>query len=188
MINLKPACRQMIDLLAGVGNEQLSGPTPCTEYTLRDLVTHVDVAAQGFIGIAGKNVSQSTDTAGAAESTAGGLSDDWRGSVAKNVQALGDAWDDPAAWQGRTDAAGLDLPNATWGKIALTEMVMHGWDIARATGQPFGLPDDTLQACFDHVTEFVPNAPIEGLWGPAVEVPADASLLDRTVAITGRYP
>ena len=57
--------------------------------------------------------------------------------------------------------AGSDL----WGKITLTELVVHGWDIATATGQPFDLPERTLQACFQHVATFVPNAPVLGLWG-----------------------
>jgi hypothetical protein len=50
-----------------------------------------------------------------------------------------------------------------WGKITLTELVVHGWDIATATGQPFDLPEHTLQACFQHVATFVPNAPVPGL-------------------------
>ncbi|CDR18244.1 TIGR03086 family metal-binding protein [Streptomyces iranensis] len=183
MIDLKPVCRQMIDVLAGVSNEQLTSPTRCTEYTVHDLILHVDGASQGFIGIARKDA----DTA-AAEPSAANLGDDWRVSIVENVRALGDAWHDPAAWQGRTDAAGVDLPNDTWGRIALTEIVVHGWDIARATDQPFDLPDDTLRACYAHVAAFVPNAPVEGLWGPAVEVPTEASLLDRIVAITGRRP
>ncbi|MDT7631469.1 MAG: hypothetical protein QOI50_3399, partial [Pseudonocardiales bacterium] len=45
-----------------------------------------------------------------------------------------------------------------------------------------------LRACFDHLAGFLPNAPVEGLWGPPIEVSANAALLDRTVAITGRDP
>jgi len=105
-----------------------------------------------------------------------------------SVQALGKAWDDPAAWEGIGNVPDSDLSNTTWGKITLTELVVHGWDIATATGQPFDLPEQTLQACFDHVAVFVPNAPLPDLWGPPAEVPPDASLLDRIVAITGRVP
>ncbi|MGY5130017.1 hypothetical protein [Streptomyces nigrescens] len=65
---------------------------------------------------------------------------------------------------------------------------MHGWDIAKATEQAFSLPHETLQACFNHVAGFVPKAPIEGLWGPTVEVPADAPLLDQVLGLTGRHP
>ena len=73
--------------------------------------------------------------------------------------------------------AGVELSNTTWGKITLTELVVHGWDIAIAIGHPFDLPEHTLQACFDHVAVFVPNAPLPDLWGPPVEVPQDAALL-----------
>ncbi|WP_411139339.1 maleylpyruvate isomerase N-terminal domain-containing protein [Streptomyces sp. C10] len=52
MIDLEPACRQIIDVPAGVGDEQLTKPTPCTEYTVRDLIVHVGEAAQGFTMIA----------------------------------------------------------------------------------------------------------------------------------------
>jgi len=81
-----------------------------------------------------------------------------------------------------------ELSNELWGRITLTELVVHGWDIAVATGQPFDLPGETLRACLEHVAEFVPNAPVPGLWGPAVGVPVDATLLDRIVAATGRTP
>ena len=76
----------------------------------------------------------------------------------------------------------------TWAKIALTELMVHGWDLARATGQPFDLPEPTLRACLEHVAVFVPAAPLPELWDPPVAVAADAGLLDRIVAITGRTP
>ena len=110
------------------------------------------------------------------------------GHVDGHVQALAVAWDDPAVWRGSTAVAGVELPNERWGMIALTELVVHGWDLARGTGQPFDLPDDTLRACLDHVAEFVPMAPFPDLWGPPVGVAADASVLDQIVAITGRTP
>ena len=85
---------------------------------------------------------------------------------------------------------GSDLSNETWGRIALTELVVHGWDLAVATGQrideSFDLPEHTLRACLDHVAEFVPDAPFPELWGTPVVVAPDAPLLDRILAITGR--
>ena len=116
------------------------------------------------------------------------LGPDWRDSVAQHVLALGTAWDNPAAWEGSANVPGSDLSNELWGKITLTEIVVHGWDIAMATGQPFDLPEQTLQACLDHASKFVPNAAIPALWGPPVEVAPDATLLDQIVAVTGRRP
>ena len=145
MIDLNPACEAMIKVLADVGDDRLTTPSPCTEFTVGDLIDHVDLVAQGATALA----------LGSSERPATGYS---------------------------------YLSNSTWGKIALTELVVHGWDIATATGQGFDLPEQTLQACFEHVAVFVPNAPLPDLWGPPVEVPPDAALLDRILAITGRAP
>jgi len=185
MIDLKPACRGMVELLRHVTDDQLAGPTPCDEYTVGDLVDHVDQVSCGSILL----VQPDLDAVHRPISSfAPRVGADWRDEVAGHVRVLGDAWDDPAAWEGAADVAGSDLSKEMWGKITLTELVVHGWDIARATGQAFDLPVPTLQACLDHVAAFVPNAPVPGLWGPPVDVSPDAPLLVRIVAITGRTP
>jgi uncharacterized protein (TIGR03086 family) len=167
VIDLKPACTATATLVRGVRDDQLDDPTPCTEYTVRDLIAHVDQVARG-----------------ADEPSP--LQQGWRSTVPSRLDGLANQWSDPSAWEG---TGGLDLPNAVWGRIALTEMVVHGWDLARATGQPFELDDEpSLQACLDHVAEFVPNAPVPQLWGPPADVADGAPLIDRIVAITGRTP
>jgi uncharacterized protein (TIGR03086 family) len=172
VIELNPACAAMIEVLAGVADDHLTSPTPCTEYTVGDLIDHVDLVAQGATGLAlGSNELADTGYSH--------LEPDWRDTVAQHVRALGKAWDDPAIWEGTGSVPGSDLSNSTWGKIALTELVVHGWDIVTATGQPFDPPEHTLKACFEHVAAFVPNAPLPDLRGPPVAVPPDATLLDR---------
>jgi uncharacterized protein (TIGR03086 family) len=184
VIDLKPACHQMIEVLAGVTDVQLASSSPCTDYTVGDLIDHVDRVSQGATALA-RRVSL-PDAGTGPDAAHRDLR--WRACVARRVREVGEAWDDPAAWQGGGNVPGSDLSNEMWGKITLTELVVHGWDIAKATGQPFDLPEDTLQACLDHVAKFVPNAPVPALWGPPVEVAPDAALLDRIVAITGRAP
>ena len=102
---------------------------------------------------------------------------------------MADAWRDPAAWEGTAGAPGPELPRPTWALIGLTELVVHAWDLARALGRPAPeLPDETLRACLDHVTVFVPAAPLPELWGDPVTPGDDAGMLDRIVAVTGRTP
>lgn len=186
MIDLKPACCQLGNLLVAVTDEQLTSSTPCTDYTVGDLIEHVDEVAQGFTAVARKDGEQTAPSASPDRTPH--LPDGRLHNVAKHVQALAEAWDDPAAWQGSTDTAGVELSNELWGKVAFTKMVVHGWDLAHSTGHPFDLPQETLQACLEHIGRFVPNVPIPELWGSAVEVPTEASLLDQIVAITGRAP
>lgn len=167
MIDLVPACTATASLVADVTDDRLDAPTPCAGYAVRDLVAHLDQVACG---------------ADAPEPLGPG----WRAEVPAHLDALAAGWADPAAWAG---TGPLDLPNAVWGRIVLTEMVVHGWDLARATGRPFGLDDGpSLRACLDHVAEFVPNAPVPQLWGPPAAVADGAPLIDRIVAITGRTP
>ncbi|MFD0689849.1 TIGR03086 family metal-binding protein [Actinomadura fibrosa] len=184
MIDLQPACRQMIDVLAGVTDDRLAGATPCTEYSVGDLIKHIDQVSRGFVAFARK---EPVDRSGAGAQELR-FDQGWHEDVMAHVRELGEAWTDPAAWQGTTDAGGTELPNERWGRIALTEMVVHGWDLATAIDRPFALPDETLRACLDHVAEFVPKAPVPSIWGPAVDVPQDAPLLDRILGITGRTP
>ena len=188
MIDLNPACIRMIDLVAGVADDQLTDPTPCAEFTVADLIDHVHVVAQGSTRLARKELGERADSDTGDNPTATDLGDDWRKRVGDHVRTLSEAWDDPTAWQGTTSADDLEMSNELWGKIAFAEMVVHGWDLAKATRQPFDLPEETLRACLNHIADFVPNSPVPGLWGTAVEVPADAPLIDQVVAITGRRP
>ena len=186
MIDLQPACQGMVEVVQGTTDDQLALATPCDEYTVGDLVDHVDLVTRGALALARRDEAELARTADGPRPTH--REPDWRSVLADQLAALGAAWADPVAWQGGGGVPGSDLSNETWGKITLTELVVHGWDLARATGQPFDLPVPTLRACLDHVAVFVPNAPVPTLWRPPVVVAPDAPLLDRIVAITGRRP
>jgi uncharacterized protein (TIGR03086 family) len=194
MIDLLPAGDRMVEVLAGIGEDRLTDPTPCAEYTVGDLVDHVDQVCLGFASLARREPGEGAG-AGSGEGAGEGAGTEgvhrragWRDTVTRHVRELGKAWEDASAWRGSTELSGLELSNALWGKIALTELVVHGWDLAVATGQPFDLPEHTLRACHEHVAEFVPKAPIPSLWGQPARVGPDATLLERIVAITGRNP
>ena len=93
MIDLKPACQQLSRLVAGIGDEQLDHSTPCPEYAVRKLIEHVDESARGFAAAAG---AEETGKA----LVAGELTDGWRELLGRRLTTLGQAWDDPAVWEG----------------------------------------------------------------------------------------
>lgn len=172
MIDLMPACRATGALIAGLRDDELGLETPCDEFDVAALVDHLDLVACGFVDLT-------------AEPPPFGL--DPRSSLPVALDRLATSWSDPPRWEGTTDA-GLELPNATWGRIALTEVVVHGWDLSRAVGRPVSFDDETLRTTLEHVLDFVPRAPLPQLWGQPVDLPDDAPLLDRIVAATGRDP
>jgi uncharacterized protein (TIGR03086 family) len=187
--NLEPAARRMGDLVSSVPDDLLDAPTPCPEYTLGDLVEHVGGAASAFTGAAAKDLGDATSQGPSGDSSR--LSDDWRNRIPRDLAALADAWRDPDAWTGMTKAGGVDLPGEVAGLVALDELVIHGWDVARATGQPYEVDAASVEAVHGFVAQFSEPGMEEaraGLFGPVVEVPENAPLLDRVIGLTGRDP
>jgi uncharacterized protein (TIGR03086 family) len=185
MIDLTPACRRTADVLVNVTDGQLDAPTPCEKLTLRDLVAHVGGLAVAFTAAARKEFGDLTDTP-PVEGVP--LDDDWRTAYPARLAELARAWREPAAWEGMSRAGGVDFPGKVAGVVALTEVVIHGWDVAAATGQDYDVDPATLDAVRPHVTAIAAEGPVEGLFGPAVAVDDDAPVLDRVIALTGRDP
>jgi uncharacterized protein (TIGR03086 family) len=188
-VDLTPAARRLADLIAGIPDDVLDAPTPCGDYTVGDLVDHVGVGAIAFRGAAAKDMGDVTGTAPSGD--AARLTDDWRARIPRDLVGLAEAWRDPDAWTGMTRAGGVDLPGEVAGLVALDEIVIHGWDIARATGRDYECDLPSLEAVHGFVAQFSEPGQEEmraGLFGPVVEVPADAPLLDRVVGLAGRDP
>jgi uncharacterized protein (TIGR03086 family) len=188
-IDLGPATTRMTELVRNVGDDQLAGPTPCPDYSLGDLLDHIGGLALAFTGAAAKAAG---DTGAQGPSgDASRLGDDWRSRIPRDLAALAEAWRDPEAWTGMTQAGGVDLPGEVAGLVALDELVVHGWDVARASGQGFDCDPASLEAVLGFVEQFSgpgQEASREGLFGPVVDVPAGAPLLDRVIGLTGRDP
>jgi uncharacterized protein (TIGR03086 family) len=180
--DLEPAARRMADIVRKVPDDALGRPTPCERYSVGDLLEHVGRAALAFIAAAAKNPLPRPPAADAAN-----LPPDWRTRIPQDLFALADAWRDPASWTGMTAAGGIDLPAEMAGVVALDELVVHGWDLAKATGQPSGYDGPGLEAVQEAVLHFR-SAGIDRLFGPVVSVPDDAPLLERILGITGRDP
>jgi uncharacterized protein (TIGR03086 family) len=189
MIDLEPAARTLADLVRGIRDEQLSLPTPCTEATLGDLLDHVDTLSVAFTAAATK-VPPEGGGGQPPRPDASRLGDDWRERIPQRLAGLASVWRDPQAWTGMTKAGGLDLPGELAGVIALDELILHGWDIAVASGQRFSCEPHLVEAAHGFVQGTVAQNPdgVPGLFGPPVPVPADATPLDRLVGLAGRDP
>ena len=185
MIDLHPAARRTASLLAPLTDEQLDMATPCPPARLGDLIDHLGVFAVRFQAAARKD-SEGRTSPPPAPSRAN-LEPDWREQIPRDLLALADAWHDPHAWEGSTVAGGSASPAAMVGLIALDELVVHGWDIAVATGQPYAPPIEEIEAAMTFVASFDASR-TGGLFGPIVPVGADAAPLDQLLGLTGRDP
>ena len=185
MIDMSAACANTAGLLNQVTDEQLDAATPCTHMDLATMIAHIGGLSSAFAAAARKQFGELTDTP---PSTEVRLDEDWRSAYADRLADLAAAWREPTAWEGMSRAGGVDFPAEVGGMIALTEVVVHGWDVAVTAGLDYDVPADILEAVRGHVAAFAGGEPIEGLFGAAVPVADDAPLLDQVVGLTGRDP
>jgi uncharacterized protein (TIGR03086 family) len=180
VLDLGPAAEEMSALIAAVPDEMLGRPTPFPAYRLGDLIDHVGGLALAFTAAAAKERGPLTATAGSGD--AARLSEDWRTRIPRNLSAMAAAWRDPAAWTGMTQAGGADLPAEVAGLAGADELVVHAWDIARASGQELKPDPAAVEAAHGFLTA------AGGPFGPVVAVPAERPLLDQVIGLAGRDP
>jgi uncharacterized protein (TIGR03086 family) len=190
MHDLRPAADEMARLVNGVRDDQLGDETPCPAYTLGDLLQHVRGLAEAFT-LAAHKQQPSGGSKPPPQGDASLLPDDWRGETAAWLDRLVDAWADPAAWEGTTWIAGFEAPASAVGVTAANELVAHGWDVARASGQDVVLDDAALAPSREFVAMMSGPGSDQArgdAFGPALPVPAGASVLDEVIAGNGRDP
>jgi uncharacterized protein (TIGR03086 family) len=154
--------------------EQLDAPTPCDDWDVATLLSHMLDTQRYFLGAArGEDVAPPSPNP----------PDDLIG-------------DDPVA---AFDAARADVASA-YGKpgiiektgpslgIAFSDQLLHGWDLARATGQDATMPDGLPEAAFEMIHGRFTDDQRKGVFKPEVQVAADAPAQDKLLAYTGRDP
>lgn len=181
------AIAQTEAVVAGVSPSQLGLPTPCPEYDVRALLAHI---AGGL-----------TRAARVGEGDPGALA---RPAIAEGVP--GDAW--PTAYRAAADRAiaawaddtKLDtLFEVPWGKVPgrfviagyIQEILAHGWDLAKATGQETERDPELALFALAGAKRILPpgiRAAADIPFGPVVEVPADATPYAQLAAWLGRHP
>ncbi|WP_411097986.1 TIGR03086 family metal-binding protein [Streptomyces sp. x-45] len=186
-LDLGPQTRILARLADGVREDRLADPTPCPDLAVRNLLGHLTGLAVAFRDAARKDLGPTTDTS--PEASVPDIGPGWREQLAAALGELAEAWRDPQAWTGMTRAGGIDLPGEVAGAVVADELVIHGWDLARATGQEYTPDPAALRAAHGLLAAAAEEAERDqGMFGPVVAVPADAPLLERAVGLSGRDP
>ncbi|QNP66141.1 TIGR03086 family metal-binding protein [Streptomyces genisteinicus] len=184
--DLAAAAAGVAALLPGVRDDALDDPTPCPDYAVREMLAHLLGLATAFRDAARKDTGPTTATAPDASKPV--LDEDWRTALPERLDELAAAWRLPDAWEGMTQAGGVGLPGAVAGRVALNELVVHGWDLAVATGQPYDVDEPSLAVSREMVTPTGDDSLRDAIFGPVVPVPDGASPLDRVIGLSGRRP
>jgi uncharacterized protein (TIGR03086 family) len=187
MLDLAPPARQLGRLLDGVEVHHLDDPAPAWD-TVAGLLQHLVGLTWAFRLGAEKAPDPAPDGPAAEPEP---LVADWRERLPRQLDELVAAWRAPQAWEGTASVGGATLPAQVMGQVVLDELVIHGWDLARATRQGFhGDPASIAAVLAFTEASAAPGHEHErdGLFGPVVEVAPDAPALHRALGYAGRDP
>jgi uncharacterized protein (TIGR03086 family) len=184
-LDLTRQAAEVARVVAGVRDDQLTDPTPCAGTPVAAMLDHLVGLTVAF-----RLGAEKSPVAGGPSADADHLPADWRERLPAQLDALVAAWAQPSAWEGTTEVGGVQMPAAAMGVVAANEVLVHGWDLAVATGQRYEADPVTAEACLEFGTGFAAGAPEarDAIYGPVVPVPPDASVFDRLLGQTGRDP
>jgi uncharacterized protein (TIGR03086 family) len=165
-------------VIGNITADQYGQPTPCTEWTVRDLLEHL-IGAVESIGAA-------------ASGTLGPEPHDGPSDPAARFQRAATrtmaAWRAPGVFERVVEIPAGQMPATMLADINLIDTATHTWDLAVATGQDPALPDDVATAALDASLTTVSPALREGRFDPEIPAPGGAGPTERLVAYLGRKP
>ena len=162
--------------IAAVTAERWEDPSPCAEWTARGVVRHL-VEVQGmFLGLVGRQLGPvppvEDDPAGA-----------WRAASAVMQAEL----DNPSRAATEFDGFfGRSTLAEAVDRFVCFDLVIHGWDLARASGQDDQLDPDEIAALTASAKEFGEAIRGPGICGPPLTPPAGADEQTKLLAYLGR--
>lgn len=162
----------------------LDARTPCTDWDLRTLLNHTILwtSYSAERRAHGESVAQELMTKDFTAEP--GYQADYAAQIGRAVQA----WSDPKAWEGDIGVMGDATPAADVGAMLIMEMALHGWDVARATGQEYVCDDAVAAAVLDTVEAQAELFRKYQGFKDIVPVPDRAPTFDRALSLSGRDP
>jgi uncharacterized protein (TIGR03086 family) len=171
-------------VVGNVPQKALDAPTPCGDWDLRTLLNHTILWTSYSAERRAHGESVAEDLMNKDFTADPGFREDYARQISKAVQA----WSAPEAWAGTRNVMGDATPAADVGAMLLMETALHGWDVARATGQEFSTDDQTAEALEDIVQAQAELFRKYQGFADAVEPPKNATAFDRALTLSGRDP
>jgi uncharacterized protein (TIGR03086 family) len=176
---LQRADDQLRRVISRLSPAQAGLPTPCSEFNLRTLINHIVYDVQVFTAMisGGQRGSPDVDR----------LGDNWLAAYRSSADLLLSTWRRRGTGGTLTSRTG-ELP-ATWALGQHTsDLVVHAWDVSRATGNTDELDPELAEAALAWGRENLKPEFRGQAFGPEVPVPENAPIYDRMAGYFGRTP
>jgi uncharacterized protein (TIGR03086 family) len=169
-------------VLRGVGPDHLAAPTPCGDWDVRTLGNHL-LQVVSALALAGRGAAV-PDELWKRDLTVDGWSARFDDAAGQAVAA----WADPVAPHRTVTMGSADMPAPFVAAMLVADLTIHGWDLARATGQDFHCAENVAESAYRFVAETAEQGRGMGLYGVPVPVSESAPALDRALGLSGRDP
>jgi uncharacterized protein (TIGR03086 family) len=166
----------------GVRPNQFDSPTPCSEWTVEELMNHL-IGSLEYFKARGEG------------KTPGPLHPAPRTTYDQTVEhlqnltvATAEAWRRPGALDQSIDTGARSMPGSAMVTIIASELLTHGWDLAKATGQQMPADDVDVDQVLRGMKRSLKPEARQPSFGPEVQPPPDARPIDQLAAFLGRTP
>jgi uncharacterized protein (TIGR03086 family) len=171
---------QLMGIVDGITAEQLGDPTPCASYDVRGVLEHMVGGASTF---APAFRGETPDPGGSDAAATTDIRDRWRAAMVD----LGGAVQSHGAMDRTIDSPFGPVPGADFARYLAFDGLMHGWDLATATGQKFAPRDELVASIATYARGLLTPEMRDGdTFAAETAPPPDASPLERLVAFSGR--
>jgi uncharacterized protein (TIGR03086 family) len=179
---LEKSVAEAAAVVRGVKPEQFGGPTPCQDWDVRTLTNHL------------LQVVSALSLAGRREAVPGELwtqdltSQGWAERFDEEGRAAVTAWAAAAAWDGTVSMGDMEMPAPMIASMLASDLVIHGWDLARATGQDYRCDDDAAELAHRFVADMGDQGRRMGIYAAPLSVADGVPAFDKALALSGRDP
>ncbi|MEU7550750.1 TIGR03086 family metal-binding protein [Streptomyces sp. NPDC044571] len=177
------ALRLFGERVRAVEDDQWGAPTPCTEWTVRDLVNHVTAEQLWIPPLVGegRTVEEVGD-----RFSGDVLGDDPLASWERAAAAAQAAFSAPGALDRTVTLSYGPSRGAAYCSELTADCVVHTWDLSRALGAEERLPDGLVEFSLKEVMPYADGLAASGMYAEPLEVPAGADAQTRLLALLGR--
>jgi uncharacterized protein (TIGR03086 family) len=178
------AATETARVVTGAADATMTQATPCADWDLRTLLNHTILWTSYSAERRAYGESVAEDLMSKDFTAEPGFAEAYQAQIARAAQA----WSRPEAWEGDRGVMGSATPAADIGAMLIMETVLHGWDVAKATGQDYRCDGELAQAVLDTVDAQGDLFRQYQGFAAIVPVPDDASAFDRALSLSGRDP
>ncbi|MEW2631567.1 TIGR03086 family metal-binding protein [Streptomyces sp. NPDC048389] len=171
------------DRVHAVRDGQWDDPTPCSEWSVRDLVNHL-TAEQLWVPDLVTDGATIEDIGDAYEGDV--LGEHPKRSWDAAARAARKAFSDEGAMEGTVQLSYGETPTTAYCSQMISDAVVHTWDLSRAIGAEERLPDALVAFTLGEVGPYASELSKSGLFAPPIEPPPGDDPQTRLLAMMGR--